>query len=340
MFGHGLAPLVVDWFGARTLNRADRCRSAAENFGNDRKLVSGCRPTRFQASIICRKTNADQRVPRDGWRGHCFGNRRRPQITKGDPMRFTTLVAASLALTAIAPLGAKPAPISTTIAAAMASPDRRPDNVKIDEGRKPAQVLEFLGLRPGMNVLDLFGANGYWAELMVPAIGSKGHDTIWQPTQFYNDKAKTYATGFAAKHPNVTVITSPFEAPDLPRNYADFVILNDNYHDTYWKSDKNKIPQMDPNAFLKAVYAAMKPGAVIGVIDHVANPNNDTRATVDKFHRIDPNVVKADFKRAGFVLLGSSDLLRNPADDHNLLVFDPKVAGHTDRFIFKFKKPR
>jgi len=255
-------------------------------------------------------------------------------------MRFTTLVAASLALTAIAPLGAKPAPISTTIAAAMASPDRRPDNVKMDEGRKPAQVLEFLGLKPGMNVLDLFGANGYWAELMVPAIGSKGHDTIWQPTQFYNDKAKTYATGFAAKHPNVTVITSPFEAPDLPRNYADFVILNDNYHDTYWKSDKNKIPQMDPNAFLKAVYAAMKPGAVIGVIDHVANPNNDTRATVDKFHRIDPNVVKADFKRAGFVLLGSSDLLRNPADDHNLLVFDPKVAGHTDRFIFKFKKPR
>jgi predicted methyltransferase len=97
---------------------------------------------------------------------------------------------------------------------------------------------------------------------------------------------------------------------------------------------------MDPNAFLKAVYAAMKPGAVIGVIDHIANKNDDPRATVEKFHRIDPEVVKADFKRAGFVLAGSSDLLRNPADDHSLIVFDPKVAGHTDRFIFKFKKPR
>ena len=50
--------------------------------------------------------------------------------------------------------------------------------------------------------------------------------------------------------------------------------------------------------------------------------------------------MKADFKRAGFVLVGSSDILRNSADDHSLLVFDPKVRGKTDRFILKFKKPR
>ena len=74
--------------------------------------------------------------------------------------------------------------------------------------------------------------------------------------------------------------------------------------------------------------------------DHVAAPGGDTRDVVEKLHRIDPEVVKADFKRAGFVLVGSSDLLRNPADDHSLLVFDPKVRGKTDRFIFEFKKPR
>jgi predicted methyltransferase len=135
-------------------------------------------------------------------------------------------------------------------------------------------------------------------------------------------------------------VVSPFEAPSLPKNYADFVILNNNYHDTYWQSDKYKIPRMDPNTFLKAVYASMKPGAVIGVIDHIASPNGDTRATVEKFHRIDPNVVKADFKRAGFVFVKSSDMLRNPADDHSLMVFDPKVRGHTDRFVFEFRKPR
>jgi len=117
-------------------------------------------------------------------------------------------------------------------------------------------------------------------------------------------------------------------------------MLNLNYHDTYWESTKYKIPRMDPAKFLKVVYAAMKPGAVIGVIDHVANPNSDTRATVEKYHRIDPNVVRGDFERAGFRFAGSSNLLHNSADKHDLMVFDPKIRGSTDRFIFKFRKPR
>ena len=254
-------------------------------------------------------------------------------------MRLLNSIALALALTAT-PLAAKPAAQPVSIAAAVAAPGRSPDNVKLDAGRKPVQVLQFLGLKPGMRVLDLFGANAYWAEITSPVVGPKGHVTVWNPTQFYNDKRKQAFQAFMSSHPNVSIVISPFEAPNLPKNYADWVILNDNYHDTYWQNDKFKIPQMDPNAFLKAVYAAMKPGAVIGVIDHVANPNNDTRATVEKYHRIDPNVVKADFKRAGFVFVGSSDLLRNPADKHDVEVHDPSIAGKTDRFIFKFKKPR
>jgi predicted methyltransferase len=255
-------------------------------------------------------------------------------------MRSLKFVAVSLALIA-SPLSAKAVvqPLAN-VTAAVAAPGRTADNVKLDESRKPAQVLQFLGLRQGMNVLDLFGANAYWAEIMAPAVGPKGHVTVWEPTQFYKDKAKASFAEFMARLPNVSIVASPFEAPDLPKNYADFVMLNLNYHDTYWQSEKYGIPKMDPAAFLKAVYAAMKPGGVIGVIDHVANPNSDTRATVEKFHRIDPNVIKADFKRAGFVLAGSSDLLRNPADDHSLLVFDAKIRGKTDRAIFKFKKPR
>ena len=253
-------------------------------------------------------------------------------------MRHLTIVAAALALSAAgAQLAAAP---QSTIAAAVAATDRSPANVKLDAGRKPAQVLQYLGLKPGMHVLDLFGANAYWAEIEAPVVGSKGHVTVWQPAQFYREKTKASFAAFAAKHPNVDIVISPFEAPKLPANYADFVILNDNYHDTYWQNEKFGIPKMDPNAFLKAVYASMKPGAVIGVIDHVATPNNDTRATVEKYHRIDPNVVKADFKRAGFVLVGTSDILHNPADPHNIEVHDASIAGKTDRFVFKFRKPR
>ena len=256
-------------------------------------------------------------------------------------MRSTFVAALSLMFAATPLVAVTAAPPAQTIEAAVAdTAHRSPDNVKLDQGRKPAQVLKFLGLERGMHVLDLFGGNAYWAEISAPVVGPAGHVTVWEPGQFYSDKTKQSFAAFMAGHPNVSIVSSPFEAPDLPKNYADWVIINDNYHDTYWQNPKLKIPQMDPNAFLKAVYASMKPGATIGIIDHIANPNNDVRATVEKYHRIDPNVVRADFKRAGFQFVASSDLLRNSADDHSLLVFDPKVRGKTDRFIFLFKKPR
>jgi predicted methyltransferase len=265
-------------------------------------------------------------------------NRRSPS-QKGVVMNLSKCIPLALALAAV-PLAAIAAAPPESIAAAVAASGRTPDNVKLDESRKPAEVLSFLGLRSGMNALDLFGGNAYWAEIMAPAVGPKGHVTVWEPTQFYGPDAKKAFEAFEAKNPNVSIVTSPFEAAALPKNYADLVMLNLNYHDTYWQSEKYGIPRMEPDAFLKAVYAAMKPGGVIGVIDHAASPGGDTRATVEKLHRIDPAVVKADFERAGFEFVGSSDLLRNPADDHSLLVFDPKIRGKTDRFIFKFKKPR
>ena len=109
--------------------------------------------------------------------------------------------------------------------------------------------------------------------------------------------------------------------------------------DSYWQSDKFGIPRTDPDAFVKTLYAATKPGGIVGIIDHVG-PAGDTRAVVDKLHRIDPAVVKADFLRAGFVLEAQSPLLANPADDHSKLVFDPAIRGKTDRFLYRFRKPK
>jgi predicted methyltransferase len=254
-------------------------------------------------------------------------------------MRTFKLAALLLIASAPSAVQAAPAPLAN-VTAAVASSSRSADNMKLDESRKPAAVLRFLGLRRGMSVIDLFGANRYWAEIIAPAVGPKGHVLVWNPTQFASDEENKAFADFVKQNPNVSLDATRFEAISLPKNSADLVMLNLNYHDTYWQSEKYGVPRMDPQHFLKVVYAAMKPGAVIGVIDHVANPNKDTRATVDKLHRIDPNVIKADFRRAGFQLVGTSNLLRNSADDHSLLVFDPKIRGKTDRFIFKFKKPR
>ena len=246
-------------------------------------------------------------------------------------------IAIAAAIAAASPVAAQG---QAEIAAAVAAPTRTPDNVKLDEGRKPAEVLSFFGLRRGMRVIDMFGANQYWAEIMAPLVGPRGRITVWQPTQFLNDDRRKTFAAFAKRQKNVTLISSPFEAPNLPANAYDFMIMNLDYHDVYWENPERKIVRMDPDAWLKTLYAAMKPGAIVGVIDHVALPNSDTRATVQKLHRIDPEVVKADFTRAGFELIGVRNFLRNPADDHSLIVFDPKVRGKTDRFVYRFRKPR
>jgi len=83
----------------------------------------------------------------------------------------------------------------------------------------------------------------------------------------------------------------------------------------------------------------VKPGGIVGIVDHVG-PAGDTRATVEKLHRIDPATVKADFAAAGFRLEKESALLANPADDHSKLVFDPSIRGKTDRFVYRFRKPK
>ena len=247
-----------------------------------------------------------------------------------------TVIALALAAAPLAQLVAAPA----DVAAAVVQPSRSADNVKLDESRKPAELLNFLGMEQGMTVIDMFGANRYWAEITAPAIGPQGKIYVWQPTQFYDDKTKAAFAEFAAKAPNVSIVSTPFEAPELPANYADFMLINLDYHDVYWENAKFGVKRMEPDPFLKAVYAAMKPGGIVGVVDHSAAAGGDTRQVVNKLHRIDPEVVKADFKRAGFVLEAESDLYRNPADDRSLLVFDPKIRGKTDRFVLKFRKPR
>ena len=232
---------------------------------------------------------------------------------------------------------AEPADVAAQVAAASA---RTEANVKLDESRKPADVLSFLGLEKGMRVLDMFGANQYWAEIVAPSVGPDGFVVVWQPNQFMNDKRKATFSEFAGRQKNVLLLNSQFEMPMIGNNAYDFILMNLDYHDVYWESTERKIGRMDPDAWVKRLYDAAKPGAVVGIIDHIAAPGGETRAVVEKLHRIDPAVVKADFERAGFALEGTSELLKNSADDHSLNVFDDKIRGKTDRFIFKFRKPQ
>ena len=249
-------------------------------------------------------------------------------------------ISMALAVGSALPVAARPSP-SGALATAVSAPGRPDDMVKLDAGRHPAEVLAFEGLKAGDQVADIMAGNGYYTEIMARAVGPKGQVTAYNPEQFVKDDAKAAADWAALmkREPNVRYTIHPFEAFAAPANAYSFVMIHLDYHDLYWESAKFGIKRIEPASFLKTLYAAMKPGGTVAVIDHVALPG-DTRATVDKLHRIDPEVVKADFKAAGFQLAGTSDLLRNTTDDHSKLVFDPAVRGKTDRFVFRFVKPR
>jgi predicted methyltransferase len=262
-------------------------------------------------------------------------------------MRRTGLMVLALGLAAPAVGGAaaKARPAATSpraaadIATAVASADRRADDVKLDDSRKPAQVLAFEGLKRGDMALDLFTGGGYYAEIMAKAVGPKGGVVAWEPANFLNDKTREAFAALKQRAPNVGMMATPVNALSLPASTFDFVMLHLNYHDLYWESVKYGFPRTDPAVILRTLYQSVKPGGTVAVIDHVG-PAGDTRELVEKFHRIDPATVKADFERAGFVLEAESNLLRNPSDDHGKEVFDPAIRGKTDRFVYRFRKPR
>jgi len=244
-------------------------------------------------------------------------------------MRLSLLLA-SIALCAASAVGAKPADYQPAVDFSGRPADAR----ALDASRHPAEVLDFMGLKKGMHALDVLTGAGYYAEIMAQAVGPQGSVVAYEP-QGFADRAKDKLDPLLARESNVKLVTD-FPAAMAPNSY-DFAMIHLNYHDFYWESEKYQVPRVDPNQVLATLYKSMKPGGIVAVVDHVG-PSGDTRAIVDKLHRIDPETVKADFQRAGFVLDGQSDMLRVSADDHTKNVFDPAVRGKTDRFVFRFKK--
>lgn len=224
-------------------------------------------------------------------------------------------------------------------AAAVAAPGRAEGDVKLDASRMPAEILAFMELEAGDAVLDIFAGGGYFSEIMGAAVGASGSVVAVNPPPFVSsDAAKAKWAGISARQPGVSLMPSQLADFTPEPNGYDFAMMHLIYHDLYWESEKFKMSRMDPAAFLTKLYAGMKPGGVVAVIDHVGNAG-DTRAVVEKTHRIDPVTTKADFEKAGFVLEAESKIFANPDDDLEKNVFDPSIRGKTDRFAMKFRKP-
>ncbi len=221
--------------------------------------------------------------------------------------------------------------LAADYSAALSDAHRPAADTARDADRKPAEMLAFAGIKPGMKVMDLIPGGGYFTRLFATAVGPKGHVYAYQPSEFdaYLKGKEPPVAAVAKDYPNVTVAHASINALTVPEK-LDLIWTSQNYHDVKGNGDTAKVD--------KAAFAALKRGGIYIVLDHAAAPGTGAR-DVSTLHRIDPATVKAEVTAAGFLFVGESTVLANTADDHTKAVFDPAIRGHTDQFVLKFKKP-
>jgi predicted methyltransferase len=209
----------------------------------------------------------------------------------------------------------------------VANPIRTEGDHKLDASRRPLEFIPFTGVAPGMQVEDIAAGAGYTTQLMALAVGPTGK------VYAQRESAGAALTKRLADNPqpNIVVVLRPFEdpvPPDAPK--LDLITIVNNYHDiSYLPVDRAKMNQR--------IFAALKPGGHIVVVDHAAKAG--TGVTAGKtLHRIDEAVVVAELQQAGFVLEAEGTFLRNPADTRETSSGDSALP--TDKFALRFVKPR
>jgi predicted methyltransferase len=220
----------------------------------------------------------------------------------------------------------------TRMRAALAAPQRPAENKARDADRKPIETVQFFGIKTGQTVVDMIAVGGWFTEVLSAAVGPSGKVYSQNPpflVQADPEKALLARLGNA-------------EAVHVPLNEAglagklDAAVTAQNLHDVY--NGFGGQPGGEPAAvdFLKAIYGALKPGGVLGVIDHVGVAGKDNAM----LHRIQLQQARDAITKAGFTIEAESTILANPADDHTKGVFDPAIRGKTDQFMIRARKPR
>ncbi|MBC2668048.1 class I SAM-dependent methyltransferase [Novosphingobium piscinae] len=235
---------------------------------------------------------------------------------------IATLLAGAAALVLTVPAAAKPA---APIVAAVADKARPADDVARDAARKPADMLAFAQVRPGLKIGELLPGNGYFTRVFAKAVGARGTVYAWLPgsganrmTERFDPILKTYS--------NVKLVRGDgLAAPEK----LDMVWTSQNYHDLFLRGG-------NADAANAAVFAALKPGGTYLVVDHRGAAGTGTSET-GTLHRIDEAAVISTVLKAGFVLDDEDMSLRRAEDDHTQPVF--KLHDATDQMVLRFRKP-
>lgn len=224
------------------------------------------------------------------------------------------------------------------IAEILASPDRSAADRSNDLRRKPDQMLTFIGIRPGMVVLDLSAGGGYTTELLARAVGPAGRvygqsRPLSAPPS--GRPSSPQALALRARNSaltNLIPVVRPFEdpiPPEIASGGLDLVTFMFNYHDLgHMGADRARMNQ--------AVFAALKSGGLYVIADHSGRPGTGI-SEAGTLHRIEEAFLRQEVEAAGFQQVDQGNFLRNPSDPRDKNI--PEPAQAKDEFVLKFVKP-
>ncbi len=218
-----------------------------------------------------------------------------------------------------------------------ASPHRTPGNAERDAQRHPVETLEFFGVKPSMTVLEYGPGAGWYTELLAPMLAAQGKliVTSADPNGPKTERATLYGQRFArflAKAPElygkVDVVVVDGQQPQLAlQEVADAALVIRGMHG--WARNDSA------QAWLSQIHKALKPGGVLGIVQHRAAPGADLEQSA-KLGYLPESWVIEQVEAAGFKLQEKSEVNANPKDtrDHpeGVWALPPSLRlGDTDR---------
>jgi predicted methyltransferase len=241
-----------------------------------------------------------------------------------------------------------------TVEEAVASPFRTAQNMQRDTYRRPVETLKFMGIKPNMTVVEIWPGTGWYAEILAPYLSNQGQyvAAIVPPEKNeYFKKAYDALNGWAQSHPNVKVSYSSFTPPDLANfvkpESADMVLTFRNVHN--WTGNDSA------EAAFAAFYSALKPGGILGVVEHRQNEKSKVADKGKSGYVKESEVIRLATK-AGFKLDAKSEINANPKDTKDypqgVWTLPPSLAlkdqdrakylaiGESDRMTLRFIKPK
>jgi predicted methyltransferase len=253
----------------------------------------------------------------------------------------------ALLTVAISPMrSATAAQDDAALQAAIAGPNRSEANKARDKYRHPMETLTFFGIEPRMTVVEISPGTGWYTEILAPFLKDRGklYEAVGGGAGAKSFEEKLKSDPAIYSQVVVTRHQPPAETEIAPAGSADMVLTFRNVHD--W------LPKGTAEDYFKAFYRALKPGGILGVTDHRADPSQpqDPKA-VNGYVRQDYMIKLAE--EAGFKLAGASEINANPKDDRNHPVWNlpPTLRqgdkdrakylaiGESDRMTLKFVKP-